>query len=124
MKFYRYETKIFASISDDIGYTFSLLPDVKLHLYTYELYKETPKGYWITHQSIFPGGWDKLLWKKWISKTSTKRYAYPTKKEALINYIKRTERRIKLLEGQINISRSGLALAKNKFEEIKNEERV
>ena len=48
---------------------------------------------------------------KWISKSSKKRYAYPTKEEALINYIKRTEKRLRILESQIKLCKTGLSQA-------------
>src|ERR1035437_7462808 len=47
MKFYRYETVQYAVIGDDGEYTDSHLPNPKLELRTYDLLRETPKGYWI-----------------------------------------------------------------------------
>ena len=57
-------------------------------IYEYSLYSETPKGYWI---SYWP---DKKTKWKWISKTSRKRFAYPTKAEALESFRQRQVRRI------------------------------
>ena len=72
-----------------------------LRFIEYQLVKETPKGYWITHRS-----WRlQMISPKWISKTSRKRFAYPTKQEALTNYIKRTERKPGIFE---SVSRLGL----------------
>ena len=93
MEFYRYEAVQYASMGIDGEYERSRFPNPKLELNTYNLLKETPKGYWIGH-----GVFSKLCWKKWISKTSRKRFAYPTKKEAITNYIKRTKRRIEIME--------------------------
>ena len=100
MKFYRYDMITTTSMSNgyDDGYygnNLSLqlrsIGHTDLYFDTYVLHKETPKGYWIklggdpNHPSLS----GKPLW---ISKTSVKRYAYPTKKEALFAFIKRKKR--------------------------------
>ena len=85
-----------------------------LRFIEYQLVKETPKGYWITHRS-----WRlQMISPKWISKTSRKRFAYPTKQEALTNYIKRTERRLDILNYQIKLCRSGIMEANQTKEKI------
>ena len=71
MRFYRYVTTYW----EEYG------PNVVLK--TYDSIKETPCGHWIE----IPYGKD-----KWISNTSRKRFAYPTKEGAIINFIKRTKR--------------------------------
>ena len=53
-----------------------------VHLEAFELIKETKCGYWI---KAFIGK------KRWVSKTSKKRYAYPTKKEAAYNFLRRKQ---------------------------------
>lgn len=120
MKFYRYEAVEYASTDIDGEYISPTYPNPKLELRDYEVIKETSKGYWISH---FPykdlSNW-KYLWKKWVSKTSKKKYAYPTKEEALINYIKRTERRIKILDWQLRACNVGLNKAKVKEHENNN----
>ena len=95
MKFYRYEAREYASLDMDGDYVSSPIPNPKLELREYRLIKETPKGYWIGFE-----GFHSDVWKKWVSKTSRRRFAYPTNEEALENYIKRTQRRIKILERQ------------------------
>ena len=47
-----------------------------------------------------------------MSKTCKKRFAYPSKEEALINFIKRTERRIGILDSQLMACKISLNLAK------------
>jgi len=54
--------------------------------------KETPCGYWVE---------DHHFWKRWVSKDGRKRYAHPTKKEALFAFKKRKEKQIKILESQL-----------------------
>ena len=61
MKFYRYEIVVYAVMGDDGDYTDSHLPNPKLELRTYDLFKETPKGYWIGYGSL---GEYKYNWKK------------------------------------------------------------
>jgi hypothetical protein len=79
--------------------------DVHLESEEWFLVKETPKGYWIT---------DKYgIFKKWISKTSRKRYAYPTKEEALKSYMIRKKIHIEILQKKLDIAKRGLELAKN-----------
>lgn len=51
--------------------------------------KETEKGYWVDN-----GG-------KWVSKTSKKRYAHPTKKEALDAFAHRKRRQVDILRAQL-----------------------
>ena len=97
-KFYRYEAVQYASMGTDGEYVSPKIPNPKVELRTYNLLKETAKGYWIGYGSL---GHEKLKSQgKWVSKTATKRFAYPTKKEALYNFIKRNERRIKILKYQ------------------------
>ena len=114
LKFYRYELVTYASMGDsDVAYNtlsaqVKLFSNSRLVLSEYNLYKETPKGYWIGYRYS----------KRWISKTGKKRYAYPTKKEALINYIKRTERRKEILENQAFACQLGINSAKNMLENL------
>jgi hypothetical protein len=110
MKFYRYEAVQYATMGDDGEYTSSSLPNPKLEVREYDLLKETPKGYWIGYGSL---GYNRYNWKKWVSKTSKKRFAYPTKEEALTNFIKRTEKRIGILDNQLMACKISLNLAKN-----------
>lgn len=87
MEFYRYET-----VRNDYG------PFIRLN--KYNLHKETPKGYWIGYGSLREG--QLRSHSKWVSKTGKKRYAYPTREEALVNYIKRCEIRTAILSTQLS----------------------
>jgi len=113
MKFYRYVIRRYASMHSEE----SFINNTKLKLEEYDLVKETPKGYWIG--MYFNPYYDEPFWKKWIPKKSKKRFAYPTKEEALENYIKRTEKRLKILNAQIWDCKEGLNLAKNLKEKNK-----
>ena len=104
MKFYRYELIQYASIDHDGEYISSPVPNPTLNLIELNLLKETPMGYWIGY-----GHYDKLHNKgRWISKTSKKRYAHPSKAMALKSFIIRTERRIKILKHQLLFCEIGL----------------
>jgi len=72
--------------------------------------KETPKGYWI-------GDW---LFKKWIPKDSKKRFAYPTKEEALNNFIIRTKKYIEIIKSRLDDSKYAIILAEGEMEKISN----
>lgn len=107
MKFYRYEIIQYASGGQDDYYSKPLFPDIRLRLIEMELHKETPKGYWIGYGE--PGrGYASA--SQWVSKTSKKRYAYPTKEEAMHNFKCRTERRLKILQAQVDKCKTGLHL--------------
>lgn len=76
------------------------------------LVSETLKGWWII-QKDNPY---RIYKKRWISKTSKKRHAYPTQKEALNNYIIRTKRRIGYLINSTENANKGLKKAKKLME--------
>jgi len=110
MKFYRYEAVVYADIDHDGEFVSPRIRIPKIELRTYNLHKETPKGYWIGYGYYAPN----MLRgnSTWVSKTAKKRYAYPTKQEALTNYIKRTEKRIGILKSQLSECEYGLINAK------------
>ena len=93
MEFYRYYD---VSNGEDIIITNIIL--VKFYLI-----KKTPKGYWISSE---------FQKKRWINKTAKKRYAYPTKKKALNNFIKRKEQQKSILFYQLEQAKQALSQAK------------
>jgi hypothetical protein len=115
MKFYRYKIVHYASMDMDGEYSRSSFPSLVCE--TYNMFKETPCGYWIGFGDI-----DGLhsSWKKWVSKTSTKRFAYPTQEEALQGFIKRTEKRIKILNSQILSCNFALGMAEGQLKRMKD----
>ncbi len=91
----------------DIYKIISLIPtDERITLYRYDganingvyspaeytVIKQTEEGYWFNYY----GG------AKWTSRIATRRFAYPTKKEAMVSYKKRKQRQILLLERQLS----------------------
>lgn len=97
----------------------------RLHLTEMHLYKETPKGYWVSQYPSVPRVLDKTLRKwnyiRWVSKTSRKRYCYPTRKEALTSFIARTERRLVILRSQISTCEEALEMAKGMKAEMEQD---
>ena len=99
--------------------------DIKLDLKEFRIVKETPKGFWIwngwgIYENYLPNEfasrdidkeYDKRMLKeglKWVSNNCTKRFAYPTKKEAQINFKFRKERQIKILKSQLSRAEDAL----------------
>ncbi len=77
-----------------------------LRLEAYRVIRKTPKGFWIKPD----------FKEKWVSNDCRKRYAYPTKEEALVNYIKRTIRREGFLSNDLAAVKSGLKQAEELLE--------
>jgi hypothetical protein len=100
MEFYRYVSREYAVLDFEGEYTSPLFPNPKIILQTLNLVKETPKGYWICYGD--PNS-NLSISKKWVSKTSKKRYAYPTLEEALQSFIKRNESMLKILTWKIEV---------------------
>jgi len=75
---------------------------VKVDVEEFNVINETNKGYWF----IVNGK------KKWTSKTSKRRFAYPTKEEALENFIRRTKRSIAINHYMIDFAELALKEAK------------
>jgi len=109
-KFYRYEAVEYASMGIDGEYERSSIPNLNIELRTYNLFRETPKGHWIGYDFLYQG---LRSHGKWVSKTAKKRYAYPTKQEAMVNFIKRNEYRIKILKRQMWACETALSKAKD-----------
>lgn len=86
----------------------------QVSLRRYYLIKETPKGYWIG-DSWYDANpreedreWVSGQHKRWISKTSIKRFAYPTKEEAYDNFRFRKARYISIMEARIRQTQGAL----------------
>jgi len=89
MKLYRYEGYRKVDIKNPIEYL---------------VHRETKYRYVIYH------GYTKFLERKekFIGKAGKKRFAYPTKKEAMINYIARKRSQIEHCTNMINLAETGL----------------
>lgn len=104
MEFYRY---------DDVLYEHG----PHIHLSTFYLVRETPCGHWISSSRHYSerseGEWffniDER--KRWVSKTSRKRFAYPTKKQAMESFRARKRRQIDILEHRLKHAKQALYAA-------------
>lgn len=102
MILYRYTIIEPAAHDIDGEFVAPLFPNPSLNLSQYNVIKETSHGYWI----------DWAPKKKWVSKSGKVRFAYPTRKEAMNHFIKRTEKRGKILKWQLRVCEIAVALAK------------
>lgn len=88
--------------------------DSTIYVKAYQVLSETPKGYQIrTGYELFKNGRQKTTW---VSNSSAKRYAYPTKEEALTAFIFRTKRCI-LIQSNALAHSQGFLLAAEKLKE-------
>ena len=124
IKLYRYEDVVYANISISVdGYESYYPSEPKVELREYTVLKETPQGFWISF-------WGRNLFgsdKKWVSKNSLKRFAYPDKTEALCSFMHRKSRQIKIYEARLNRARKAMKTAEQMLEvaevvENKNQE--
>lgn len=99
-KLYRYESKRWSVCVDSEMEIFT--SRLELCLKSYNIVSETPCGYWITFCS---GTKD-----KWVSKTSRKRFAYPSKEEAKeayrqrkLAYIRHSQSRLKRAKEELSL---------------------
>jgi hypothetical protein len=81
--------------------------DIRLQYDEYQVIKETPHGYWI----------DVGMRKRWVSKTSTKRFAHTVKKEALESFVYKKVKHIAILEQQLNVTKQAMTLAISKLDD-------
>ena len=103
MKLYRFHEQQWSSGWDDEGDNFhrSIVPKVTLEKYVYDVKRETPKGCWIvTHYGL----------EKWVSNNTTKRYAYPTRAQALNGFIARKRKQIEILTKNLKVAKIALDL--------------
>ena len=105
--FYRYHDVLYSSGSEEF---FNYGISVRLYLTRYLVVKHTPKGVWLCTHSLDDQP------DKFILLSATKRWACPTKEEALESFKKRKQRQISILSGQI--ARANEALFKANEEVI------
>ncbi len=72
------------------------------YLDIYTVVGETPCGYYIEDPYS-------AREKRWVSKTTRKRWAYPTKEEAWVSYVSRKKRQVLILTGQLDTAKYRLA---------------
>ena len=85
---------------------------VRIEEREFEVIKETPCGYWMEYYNE--------AGKKWVSNSGLKRFAYPDRGQAMINFKARKNRQIQILSGQLQRAKNALAFVDNDFPEFKN----
>ena len=98
MVLYRYEKRYVTDESQEHIST----EHCDLELITFDVIKETASGYTFLCYNK----------RKWTSKSSKSRYAYPTKERAIENFIFRTQRHISIMKSKVKIAEVALANAK------------
>ena len=113
MKHYRYESRRYSSVIDAEREIYGVTRP-KLELQEYEVEKETPCGYWIRRKVGSFSGID----RRWVSKTSRKRYAYPSKQEALEGFLARKKRYALILSSKLKEAKEDIALAEAELNKV------
>jgi len=106
MEFYRYIDRQYSDGYDDNHLSSLFSSNLKVELMTFNLHKETPKGYWIGYGHITEGGLRST--SRWVAKYGKKRYAYPTKKEALRSFRARKKQQVRILGNQLRTAKMAL----------------
>lgn len=84
--------------------------DTSVILLTYQVIKETKKGYWFNLHGVK---------KKWTSKSAKRRYAHTTKIEALESFITRSSNYIGFLNFFKGCTLKSIQIAEGKLMELK-----
>jgi hypothetical protein len=102
MTLYRYVDHHYAREEDDWP---QFIPDIRIHLDTHTVIKETPKGYWIG------GSW---MHMRWVSKTSKKRFAHADKDEAWESFKRRKARQVGIYRTRLRCAEFALQMERPK----------
>lgn len=84
---------------------FGVTPDYSIALVECEVLRPTKEGYWIKRPYSRK--------ERWVSKTTTKRYAYPTKAEAYQSFVIRAKHAVKHCEHNLTTANKFLKLVEN-----------
>ncbi|KVP65669.1 hypothetical protein WJ96_04695 [Burkholderia ubonensis] len=84
---------------------------VQVSHYTYTVTKVTPKGVWLS--SGFGGS------NRFVLLGARKRFAHPTKEEALESLMARKARQIRILEKQLEYARTARVMAESQLARLK-----
>lgn len=102
---YRYEDVRYATMSDEWGESTGSY--TVINMYEYTVRKVTPKGVWISQGTVDN--------PRFVLLSATKRYAAPTKAEALESLIARRMRQCVILEHQLNRAKETIQLAQKQL---------
>ena len=96
-KMYRYLDHVYSVGYEDTGYS----TRVEVSLQAFDIIKETSKGQWIQDELC-------ITKPRFVLNHGRKRYAWLTKEEALISFIARKKKQMRLLQSQLKNVRSAL----------------
>ena len=96
MTFYRYESTRWES-------------GISLTLYSYPVTKQTPCGVWL--ELLYGGG------KRFVLTSARKRFACPTKEEALESFKARKRRQVRILRARLDEAERALTLMPDGMED-------
>lgn len=82
-----------------------------IRLNRYKIIKETKCGYWIRLHDGFSD-------KKWVGKNTTKRFAHITQNEALISFMYRKKKQIRILKSRLNDAEHLLSIANREISNL------
>lgn len=85
---------------------------IELNIEKYEIIKKTKKGVWIYTGDVLGGIKCFCNSKRFVLLSGKKRFAYPTKKEALESFKARKNRQIEILSHRLGNAKSALNLAR------------
>ena len=94
--YYRYEERLYSAGLNEMDNPIKAEPKMEIVLYKFKVIKRTEHGLWIT-----PIWDDTLISKKFIYNKAKRKYASPTKTEALESFKRRKISQIKTLEAQL-----------------------
>lgn len=78
--------------------------DIKVHLEIYKVIKETPKGVWLGRDFL---GYA-CSGRRFVLHSSRKRFACPTKDEAMVSYIARKKAQIRIYTARLESAQRAL----------------
>jgi len=82
----------------------------EIECFEFSCVKETKCGYWVVERGMEGFSWVR---RRWVSKTSTKRYCYPSKQQAFKSYKIRKARQVQHLERQLDHAKACHESVKN-----------
>jgi hypothetical protein len=107
---YRYEEQRYAPSLDEYDRPMGR-GTIQLHLREYAVIKTTPKGVWLESQQYrFTRG--VISDRRFVLREARKRFACPTKEEALVSFLARKNRQLRILKSQIRDVEDAILLAK------------
>ncbi|HTS04767.1 MAG TPA: hypothetical protein VMP68_04225 [Candidatus Eisenbacteria bacterium] len=107
-RWYRYEAKrngFWDNDNDHFEFT-----GMRLVMFEYSVAKTTPKGVWLQ---------ESINHKRFVLRDARKRYACPTKKEALESFLARKQKHLRIERQRVQEIEESIALAQYKLETLK-----